>query len=114
MRRGGVTRSILARMRLYAEVCRLAHRDVRVPGNAEALLEQLYGPQWRVPDQGIPGIPVQLLLTNHGTREDEEETAIRSAWELPSSIRIRYFAYSAEDDRLFRLNVTGYSAGFAL
>jgi hypothetical protein len=25
-----------------------------------------------------------------------------------------FTAYSAEDDRLFRLNVTGYSAGFAL
>jgi hypothetical protein len=31
---------------------RLADRAVRVPGNAEDLLEQLYGPRWEVPDQG--------------------------------------------------------------
>ena len=33
--------------------CRLADRDVRVPGNAEEVLLQLYGPGWRVPDQGF-------------------------------------------------------------
>lgn len=33
--------------------CRLVDRYVRVPGNAEAVLEQLYGPTWRVPDQGF-------------------------------------------------------------
>src|SRR5690606_27996174 len=33
--------------------CRIMDRDVRVPGNAEAVLEQLYGPTWRVPDQGF-------------------------------------------------------------
>jgi hypothetical protein len=35
-------------------VCRLADRVVRVPGNADDVLEQLYGPQWKVPDQGYP------------------------------------------------------------
>lgn len=33
--------------------CRIMDRDVRVPGNAEAVLEQLYGPSWRIPDQGF-------------------------------------------------------------
>src|SRR5690606_25262540 len=33
--------------------CRLVDRDVRVPGNAEAVLEQLYAPTWRAPDQGF-------------------------------------------------------------
>jgi tetratricopeptide (TPR) repeat protein len=35
-------------------VCRLADRVVSVPANAEEVLAQLYGPQWRVPDQGYP------------------------------------------------------------
>ncbi len=26
---------------------------VRVPGNAEQILEQIYGPTWAVPDQGF-------------------------------------------------------------
>ena len=33
--------------------CRLADREVRIPGNAEEVLQQLYGPGWRVPDQGF-------------------------------------------------------------
>lgn len=33
--------------------CRLVDRDVSVPGNAEDVLVQLYGPNWRVPDQGF-------------------------------------------------------------
>ena len=33
--------------------CRLVDRDVRVPGNAEEVLAQLYGPNWRIPDQGF-------------------------------------------------------------
>lgn len=33
--------------------CRLADRVVAVPGNAEEVLEQLYGPGWRVLDQGF-------------------------------------------------------------
>jgi tetratricopeptide (TPR) repeat protein len=32
--------------------CRLVDRDVNVPGNAEQVLEQLYGPHWQIPDQG--------------------------------------------------------------
>lgn len=35
-----------------ARYCRIMDREVRVPGNAEAVLEQLYGPTWRIPDQG--------------------------------------------------------------
>ena len=43
------------RRRLTAHrVCRLADRVVSVPANAEEVLAQLYGPQWRVPDQGYP------------------------------------------------------------
>ncbi|MGH3949716.1 MAG: glycosyltransferase [Pseudonocardiaceae bacterium] len=57
MKRGGVTRTILARMRLYAQ----------------------------------SGIPVRLLLTGQGFREDAEEAAIRKAWSLPDSVEIRYF-----------------------
>jgi tetratricopeptide (TPR) repeat protein len=34
--------------------CRLVDRDIPVPGNSEAVLEQLYGPQWPIPDQGFP------------------------------------------------------------
>lgn len=57
MQRGGVTRTLLARMRLFADA----------------------------------GIKVRLLLTGHGTREDDEEASIRKAWSLPDSVEIRYF-----------------------
>jgi tetratricopeptide (TPR) repeat protein len=33
--------------------CRLADREVKIPGNAEEVLQQLYGSRWRVPDQGF-------------------------------------------------------------
>ena len=33
--------------------CRLADRDVLVPGNAEEVLTQIYGPSWQIPDQGF-------------------------------------------------------------
>jgi len=33
--------------------CRLADREVSIPGNAEDVLLQLYGSRWRVPDQGF-------------------------------------------------------------
>ena len=33
--------------------CRLADRVVQIPGNAEDVLQQLYGPGWRVPNQGF-------------------------------------------------------------
>jgi hypothetical protein len=33
--------------------CHMADRDVPIPGNAEEVLQQLYGPGWRVPDQGF-------------------------------------------------------------
>jgi hypothetical protein len=36
-----------------ARSCRLADREIQVPGNAEEVLQQLYGSQWRVPDQGF-------------------------------------------------------------
>ena len=32
--------------------CRIADRMVSVPVKAERVLEQLYGPNWRVPSQG--------------------------------------------------------------
>lgn len=34
--------------------CRMAGRIIRVPGNAEGVLEQLYGSQWHIRDQGYP------------------------------------------------------------
>ena len=33
--------------------CRLSDREVPIPGNAEEVLQQLYGPRWRVRDQGF-------------------------------------------------------------
>ncbi len=33
--------------------CLLAGREILVPGNSEAVLEQIYGPDWRIPDQGF-------------------------------------------------------------
>lgn len=33
--------------------CRLADREVTIPGNAEEVLQQLYGSRWQVPDQGF-------------------------------------------------------------
>jgi hypothetical protein len=33
--------------------CHLADREVPIPGNAEEVLQQLYGPGWLVPDQGF-------------------------------------------------------------
>jgi hypothetical protein len=45
--------AVRGRDRLTAHrLCQLAHSVLRVPGNAEDVLEQLYGPHWRVPDQG--------------------------------------------------------------
>ena len=38
---------------LATRSCRLADREVSVPGNAEEVLQQLYGCRWRVPDQGF-------------------------------------------------------------
>jgi tetratricopeptide (TPR) repeat protein len=34
--------------------CRLADRDITIPGNAEEVLQQLYGSRWHVPHQGFP------------------------------------------------------------
>jgi hypothetical protein len=43
--------------------CRLFDRDVVVPAGAEAVLEQWYGPRWRVPDQGFePSVELQRDL----------------------------------------------------
>ena len=45
---------MLGRLRFVASrSCRLSDRDVKIPGNAEDVLQQLYGPGWRVPDQGF-------------------------------------------------------------
>jgi tetratricopeptide (TPR) repeat protein len=35
-------------------LCQLFDRKIQVPGNAEEVLCQLYGPEWRIPDQGFP------------------------------------------------------------
>jgi tetratricopeptide (TPR) repeat protein len=44
----------LGRARFIANrSCRLADREVTIPGNAEDVLQQLYGSLWRVPDQGF-------------------------------------------------------------
>jgi hypothetical protein len=37
----------------YPRQCAIGSRLVEVPGNAEAVLEQLYGSSWAVPDQGF-------------------------------------------------------------
>lgn len=57
MKRGGVTRAILDRVRMFAAA----------------------------------GVTVKLLLTEYGSHEDDEETAIRAAWSLPDSVEVRYF-----------------------
>ncbi len=45
---------VLGRARFVASRrCRLADREIQIPGNAEEVLQQLYGPKWRVPDQGF-------------------------------------------------------------
>lgn len=38
---------------LKARTARLLEMEIRVPGNAEAVLEQIYGEGWRIPDQGF-------------------------------------------------------------
>jgi len=44
----------LGRARFVADRrCRLADRKVTIPGNAEEVLQQLYGSRWHVPDQGF-------------------------------------------------------------
>ena len=44
---------VLGRARFVAgRRCRLVDREVLIPGNAEEVLQQLYGSRWRVPDQG--------------------------------------------------------------
>ena len=44
----------VGRERFVAErYCQLAGREVRIPGNAEEVLQQVYGSGWRVPDQGF-------------------------------------------------------------
>ena len=44
----------LGRARFVARrSCRLADREVAIPGNAEEVLQQLYGSRWHVPDQGF-------------------------------------------------------------
>jgi hypothetical protein len=41
-----------ARFHQYREGL-IGHRVVRIPGNAERVLEQLYGPSWAIPDQAF-------------------------------------------------------------
>jgi len=45
---------VLGRARFVASrSCRLSDRIVQIPGNAEDVLQQLYGSRWRAPDQGF-------------------------------------------------------------
>lgn len=37
----------------YPRESMIGRHPVRVPGNAEAVLEQIYGPSWAIPDQGF-------------------------------------------------------------
>lgn len=58
LKRGGVTRAMLARAQLYAEA----------------------------------GVPVRMLLTGHGSREDHTESELRRKWNLPADrVEFRYF-----------------------
>jgi glycosyltransferase involved in cell wall biosynthesis len=57
----------------------LANHLVRVPGNAEQVLEQIYGPSWAVPDQGFPldvGLkrdPAYLLTVDEMTSLEQSD-----------------------------------------
>jgi Tetratricopeptide repeat len=65
--------------------CGLADRKVTVPANAEEVLHQLYGAQWRVPDQGFA---------------DREQLKRETSYlMLEGTTRIQYESQSAKDER---------------
>jgi hypothetical protein len=84
------------RQRLLAHrICTVAERSVRVPGNAEEVLEQLYGLGWGVPDQGysahvdlkrdacylVTDAEMRVLLARHPGRVQLSEQKERVAEE---------------------------------
>ena len=70
----------------------LADRSVRIPGNAEAVLGQLYGSGWLVPDQGFQ-LEVGLQRDERFLLTTQELEALRAAH--PDQVRVRP---TTEDD----------------
>ncbi len=70
----------------------LSDRSVRIPGNAEAVLAQLYGSGWLVPDQGFQ-LEMGLQRDERFLLTAEELEALRAAH--PDQVRVRP---TVEDD----------------